>query len=152
VRLRRLVLVYHHGALLLVVFGGLVIPAIIGSYLLIGVHEQKQPARREKLQRNADILALGMQESLWNMNAESAHSLVESVMRDRPGGAGGGAGRHPVHARALAALDGHGVWPSAKSWCAASASATSWSKWTMRAASRSWREKVPCILVLAGRR
>jgi methyl-accepting chemotaxis protein len=24
-----------------------------------------------------------MQESLWNMNAESAHSLVESVMRDR---------------------------------------------------------------------
>jgi hypothetical protein len=35
------------------------------------------------MQRNADILALGMQESLWNMNAESAHSLVESVMRDR---------------------------------------------------------------------
>ena len=27
-----------YGALLLVVFGGLVIPAIIGSYLLIGVH------------------------------------------------------------------------------------------------------------------
>ncbi|MBV7536678.1 EAL domain-containing protein [Duganella sp. sic0402] len=74
-----------YGALLLVVFGGLVIPAIIGSYLLIGVHEQ-QSARvvlNESLQRNADILALGMQESLWNMNAESAHSLVESVMRDR---------------------------------------------------------------------
>ncbi|GJJ01661.1 hypothetical protein RugamoR64_21990 [Duganella rhizosphaerae] len=74
-----------YGALLLVVFGGLVIPAIIGSYLLIGVHEQ-QSARatlKESLQRNADILALGMQESLWNMNAESAHSLVESVMRDQ---------------------------------------------------------------------
>ncbi|MGB9989268.1 bifunctional diguanylate cyclase/phosphodiesterase [Massilia sp. SM-13] len=74
-----------YGALLLVVFGGLVIPAIVGSYLLIGVHEQ-QSARtmlNESLQRNADILALGMQESLWNMNAESAHSLVESVMRDR---------------------------------------------------------------------
>jgi diguanylate cyclase (GGDEF)-like protein/PAS domain S-box-containing protein len=40
-------------------------------------------ALNESLQRNADILALGMQESLWNMNAESAHSLVESVMRDR---------------------------------------------------------------------
>jgi methyl-accepting chemotaxis protein len=40
--------------------------------------------------------------------------------------------------------------PSAKSWCAASASATSWSKWTMRAASRSWREKrTSYILVLA---
>lgn len=74
-----------YGALLLVVFGGLVIPAIIGSYLLVGVHE-RQSARtslNEALQRNADILALGMQESLWNMNAESAHSLVESVMRDR---------------------------------------------------------------------
>ncbi|WP_373991558.1 EAL domain-containing protein [Duganella sp. BuS-21] len=74
-----------YGALLLVVFGGLVIPAIIGSYLLIGVHEQQSArvALNESLQRNADILALGMQESLWNMNAESAHSLVESVMRDR---------------------------------------------------------------------
>jgi diguanylate cyclase (GGDEF)-like protein/PAS domain S-box-containing protein len=36
----------------------------------------------ETLQRNADILALGMQESLWNMNADAARSLVESVMRD----------------------------------------------------------------------
>ena len=74
-----------YGSLLLVVFGGLVIPAIIGSYLLIGVHEQQSArvALNESLQRNADILALGMQESLWNMNAESAHSLVESVMRDR---------------------------------------------------------------------
>ncbi|AKU21651.1 EAL domain-containing protein [Massilia sp. NR 4-1] len=74
-----------YGALLLVVFGGLVIPAIIGSYLLIGVHEQQsaRTALNESLQRNADILALGMQESLWNMNAESANSLVESVMRDR---------------------------------------------------------------------
>jgi diguanylate cyclase (GGDEF)-like protein/PAS domain S-box-containing protein len=73
-----------YGALLLVVFGGLVIPAIVGSYLLIGVQEQKsaKTALNESLQRNADILALGMQESLWNMNAESAQSLVESVMRD----------------------------------------------------------------------
>jgi diguanylate cyclase (GGDEF)-like protein/PAS domain S-box-containing protein len=73
-----------YGALLLVVFGGLVIPAIVGSYLLIGVQEQKSAkmALNESLQRNADILALGMQESLWNMNAESAQSLVESVMRD----------------------------------------------------------------------
>ncbi|MGO4381941.1 EAL domain-containing protein [Pseudoduganella sp. RAF19] len=74
-----------YGSLLLMVFGGLVIPAAIGSYLLIGVHEQQsaRTALNESLQRNADILALGMQESLWNMNAESAHSLVESVMRDR---------------------------------------------------------------------
>lgn len=73
-----------YGALLLVVFGGLVIPAIVGSYLLIGVQERAsaRTALNESLQRNADILALGMQESLWNMNAESARSLVDSVMRD----------------------------------------------------------------------
>ncbi len=73
-----------YGALLLVVLGGLVIPAIVGSYLLVGVREQQaaRVALQESLQRNADILALGMQESLWNMNTESAHSLVESVMRD----------------------------------------------------------------------
>jgi diguanylate cyclase (GGDEF)-like protein/PAS domain S-box-containing protein len=73
-----------YGALLLVVFGGLAIPAIVGSYLLIGVQEQQaaRTALNDALQRNADILALGMQESLWNMNAESARSLGDSVMRD----------------------------------------------------------------------
>ncbi|MES2126416.1 MAG: PAS domain S-box protein, partial [Pseudomonadota bacterium] len=83
-RLSKLYGLSIYGALLLVVFGGLVIPATVGSYLLIGVQEQKsaKTALNESLQRNADILALGMQESLWNMNAESAHSLVESVMRD----------------------------------------------------------------------
>jgi len=71
-------------ALLFVVFGGLAVPATIGSYLLVGVHERQsaKTSLNEALQRNADILALGMQESLWNMNAESARSLVESVMRD----------------------------------------------------------------------
>jgi len=73
-----------YGALLLMVFGGLALPAAIGGYLLIGVQEQ-QAAQRElddALRRNADILALGMQESLWNMNIDAARSLVESVMRD----------------------------------------------------------------------
>ncbi|WP_229442798.1 EAL domain-containing protein [Massilia psychrophila] len=73
-----------YGALLLVVFGGLVVPAIVGSYLLVGVQEQKsaRAALDLALQRNADILALGMQESLWNLNAESARSLGTSLMRD----------------------------------------------------------------------
>jgi diguanylate cyclase (GGDEF)-like protein/PAS domain S-box-containing protein len=73
-----------YGALLLVVIGGLVLPATVGSYLLIGVQEQQsaRTALDDALQRNADILALGMQESLWNMNAESARSLGQSVMRD----------------------------------------------------------------------
>ncbi|MFD2365752.1 EAL domain-containing protein [Pseudoduganella sp. GCM10020061] len=83
-RLSRLTGRSIYGSLLLVVFGGLVIPALIGSYVLIGV-QQRQAARSqldESLQRNADILALGMQESLWNMNPESARSLAASVMRD----------------------------------------------------------------------
>ena len=73
-----------YGALLLVVLGGLAVPAMVGSYVLVGVREQEAArlALQESLQRNADILALGMQESLWNMNTESAHSLVDSVMRD----------------------------------------------------------------------
>jgi diguanylate cyclase (GGDEF)-like protein/PAS domain S-box-containing protein len=73
-----------YGALLLVVVGGLALPAIVGSYLLIGVQERRLAASAlsESLQRNADILALGMQESLWNMNTEAARSLVDSVMRD----------------------------------------------------------------------
>ena len=73
-----------YGAMLLVVVCGLIIPAIVGSYLLIGVQEQKsaRAALDDALARNTDILALGMQESLWNMNAESARSLGDSVMRD----------------------------------------------------------------------
>ena len=73
-----------YGALLLVVIGGLALPAIVGSYVLIGVQEQKaaRGALDDALLRNADILALGMQESLWNMNVETARSLGEAVMGD----------------------------------------------------------------------
>ena len=84
VRLMTLAGVSIYGALLLVAFGSLVIPAIVGSYLLVGVQEQKsaRAALDLALQRNADILALGMQESLWNLNAESARLLGKSPMRD----------------------------------------------------------------------
>jgi diguanylate cyclase (GGDEF)-like protein/PAS domain S-box-containing protein len=73
-----------YGALLLMALGGLALPALVGGYFLLGVQEQ-QAARREldeSLQRNADILALGMQESLWNMNLDAVRSLVDSLMRD----------------------------------------------------------------------
>ncbi|WP_198118706.1 sensor domain-containing protein [Massilia rhizosphaerae] len=73
-----------YAALLAMVFGGLAVPAVVGGYLLIGVQE-RQAARRDledTLQRNADILALGMQESLWNMNVDAARSLADSLMRD----------------------------------------------------------------------
>ncbi|SFB87027.1 PAS domain S-box-containing protein/diguanylate cyclase (GGDEF) domain-containing protein [Massilia yuzhufengensis] len=73
-----------HGALLLVVFGGLAVPAMVGGYFLIGVQEREATARtlNDALQRNADILALGIQESLWDMNLDAARSLVDSFMRD----------------------------------------------------------------------
>jgi PAS domain-containing protein len=73
-----------YGALLLMALGGLAVPALLGGYFLIGVQEQQAAHTRlqESLQRNADILALGMQESLWNMNVDAARSLVDSLMRD----------------------------------------------------------------------
>ena len=72
------------GALLLVVAGGLVMPAVVGSYFLIAVQERQAAARLldDAVRRNADILAYGLQESLWNMNIEGARALVDSVMRD----------------------------------------------------------------------
>jgi diguanylate cyclase (GGDEF)-like protein/PAS domain S-box-containing protein len=73
-----------YGALLLMVIGGLALPALIGSYLLVGVQEQRAAAAalNDAMQRNADILALGVQESLWNMNNSSARLMAESVLRD----------------------------------------------------------------------
>jgi diguanylate cyclase (GGDEF)-like protein/PAS domain S-box-containing protein len=101
-----------YGALLVVLCGGLAVPALVGSYLLIGVHERKAAATalNDSLQRNADILALSMQKSLWDVDLESARSLVDSVMRDpavlhvtvrTPAGAG------LIDARSAAAAVGH---------------------------------------------
>jgi len=73
-----------YGALLLVVFVGLLVPAVVGSYLLVGVQERAAAAASldDTLQRNADILALGMQEPLWNLNMEAARPLLDSMLRD----------------------------------------------------------------------
>jgi len=73
-----------YGALIIVVVGGLVIPALAAGYLLLAVQERRATVADldATLQRNAEILALGIQESLWNMNTDAARSLVDSVMRD----------------------------------------------------------------------
>jgi diguanylate cyclase (GGDEF)-like protein/PAS domain S-box-containing protein len=83
-RLRKLYGRSIHGALLLVVFGGLAVPAMVGGYFMIGVkeHEATVHVLNNALQRNADILALGVQESLWDMNTEAARALVDSFVRD----------------------------------------------------------------------
>jgi diguanylate cyclase (GGDEF)-like protein/PAS domain S-box-containing protein len=73
-----------YGALLLVVFGGLAAPALLGGFFLIGVQEREATVRslNDVLARNADVLALGMQQPLWDMNEEAARSLVEAFVRD----------------------------------------------------------------------
>lgn len=83
-RLRKLYGRSIHGALLLVAFGGLAVPAMVGGYFMIGVkeHEATVHVLNNALQRNADILALGVQESLWDMNTEAARALVDSFVRD----------------------------------------------------------------------
>ncbi|WP_027864995.1 bifunctional diguanylate cyclase/phosphodiesterase [Massilia alkalitolerans] len=83
-RLRKLYGRSIHGALLLVAFGGLAVPAMVGGYFMIGVkeHEATVHVLNDALQRNADILALGVQESLWDMNTEAARALVDSFVRD----------------------------------------------------------------------
>ncbi|MFD2272851.1 EAL domain-containing protein [Undibacterium arcticum] len=65
--------------------GGLIIPAFIGGYLLIGVRERDtvEASLQQSLVSYADILTLGIREPLWTLNAEAARALVDSVMRDR---------------------------------------------------------------------
>jgi len=83
-RLSRLYVKSVYAAMLMVVVGGLVVPALVASYFLLVVQERQNTVTElnETLQRNAEILALGLQESLWNMNTDAARSLVDSVMRD----------------------------------------------------------------------
>jgi diguanylate cyclase (GGDEF)-like protein/PAS domain S-box-containing protein len=83
-RLRKLYGRSIYGALLLVVFVGLAVPAVAGGWFLIGVQEREAAVQglNDALQRNADTLALGVQESLWDMNIEAAGSLVDSFVRD----------------------------------------------------------------------
>ncbi|QOY96151.1 EAL domain-containing protein [Massilia sp. UMI-21] len=83
-RLRKLYGRSIHGALLLAVFIGLAVPAVVGSYFLVAVQERESAAgtMNDALQRNADLLALALRESLWDMNLEAASALVDSFVRD----------------------------------------------------------------------
>ena len=83
-RLRKLYGRSIYGALLLAVFGALAVPALVGSYVLVGVQERAaaRDALDDALRRNADILALGLQDALWNMNMDAARPLLDSMLRD----------------------------------------------------------------------
>lgn len=71
-------------AVILAILTGLLLPASIGGYL--SVHREQERSSKvllETLQRNAGILALGMQEPLWNLSPEAGKPLIDSLMSDK---------------------------------------------------------------------
>ncbi|HEY8027279.1 MAG TPA: PAS domain S-box protein [Burkholderiaceae bacterium] len=69
-------------AIVLVVVLGLLIPAVlITGYSWFEVYDRDvQKRTNELLQQNADVLANGMQEPLWNINTESGSALLDAMM------------------------------------------------------------------------
>ncbi|QZA80157.1 ATP-binding protein [Deefgea piscis] len=70
-------------AVILAILIGLCLPATITGY--IGLRYEQQAAQNQisrDQQRIADVLALGMQEPLWNLAPESARPLLDSLMSD----------------------------------------------------------------------
>lgn len=73
-----------HTSIVLATVIGLLIPAGISGLLTL---EQREYSLKHQLisdhQHMVDILALGMQEPLWNLNPESGRPLLQSLMSDR---------------------------------------------------------------------
>ncbi|MET1077670.1 MAG: response regulator [Pseudomonas sp.] len=70
-------------SIVLAVVVGLTIPALISSFLTLGYREQALTERLASEQlRLVDILALGMQEPLWNFNVVSGRPLFDSLLGD----------------------------------------------------------------------
>ena len=69
-------------AIVFVVVLGLLIPAVlITGYSWFEVYDRDvQKRTQELLQQNADVLANGMQEPLWNINTESGRALLDAMM------------------------------------------------------------------------
>src|SRR4051812_35400776 len=69
-------------AIVLVVVLSLLVPAslISGYSWFKQYHDDIREQTQELLQQNAEILANGMQEPLWNLNQESGKALVEAMM------------------------------------------------------------------------
>ncbi|MCB5194676.1 ATP-binding protein [Deefgea salmonis] len=71
-------------AVILAILMGLCLPAIITGY--IGLQYEEQAAQNQiarDQQRIADVLALGMQEPLWNLAPDSGRPLLDSLMSDQ---------------------------------------------------------------------
>ncbi|WP_297576860.1 ATP-binding protein [uncultured Deefgea sp.] len=71
-------------AVILAILIGLCLPATITGY--IGLQYEEQAAQNQisrDQQRIADVLALGMQDPLWNLASESGRPLLDSLMSDQ---------------------------------------------------------------------
>jgi signal transduction histidine kinase/FixJ family two-component response regulator len=71
-------------AIVLAVVVGLLIPVSVSSFLTLG---QRQDALTQRMlsdhERLTSILALGMQEPLWNLNPNGGRPLLESMLSDK---------------------------------------------------------------------
>ncbi|MCD4500656.1 bifunctional diguanylate cyclase/phosphodiesterase [Chromobacterium vaccinii] len=68
---------------LIAVILGLLIPASIISYLSFNIQKDNLTTQLETDQRRLlDIVALGMQEPLWNLSRQAGNPLIASVMED----------------------------------------------------------------------
>jgi len=69
-------------AIVLVVVFGLLVPGMMfGGYTWFAAYDREVRQRtQELLEQNADVLANGMQEPLWNINTESGLALLNAMM------------------------------------------------------------------------
>ena len=71
-------------SIVLMVVVGLMIPVSVSSYLTLGQRQQALTQRTlSDHERLTDILALGMQEPLWNINPGAGLPLFESLLGDK---------------------------------------------------------------------
>jgi signal transduction histidine kinase/DNA-binding NarL/FixJ family response regulator len=71
-------------SIVLTVMVGLLIPVSVSSFLTLGQREQALESRMKADHRRiTDILALGMQEPLWNIDPAGAMPLFSSVLGDK---------------------------------------------------------------------
>ena len=71
-------------SIVLAVVVGLLIPAAVGSLLTLGYEERALSTRLSvDHARLAEILALGVENALWNVSPDSGRPLVESMLRDQ---------------------------------------------------------------------
>lgn len=71
-------------SIVLIVIVGLMIPVSVNSFLSLGMSKQELTQRMHSdHERMADILSLGMQDPLWNMNPDGGLALFQSMLSDK---------------------------------------------------------------------